>query len=214
MRLGSLRFWRGALACAALSMAPMGASLAQPAPAEAPAAAPPSGEYRVEPEHTEIVFGINHMGFSTYYGVFTHASGRLVLDSSDPGASHLEVSVPISGVLTPSAKLNEELQGAQWFNAKAFPEMTFRSNKITRTGSGTARIEGELTLHGVTRPLTLEATFNHGGENPLNHHFTIGFQAHGHIKRSDFGVSTYVPLVGDEVSLVISAAFERAPAGG
>jgi polyisoprenoid-binding protein YceI len=194
-----------------------GSALAQPTVSPASPAvrgtpqAPPSGAYRVEPEHTEVMFGVSHLGFTMYYGVFSHASGTLVLDSTDPSASRLEVRVPVSSVLTPSSRLSEELQGAQWLNAQSYPDVTFRSTRVTRTGPETATVEGELTLHGVTRPLTLEAKFNHAGENPLDHHFTVGFQAHGVVKRSEFGVSTYVPMVGDEVHLTISAAFERAP---
>jgi polyisoprenoid-binding protein YceI len=178
----------------------------------AQAQTPPSGTYGVEPQHTQVMFGVNHLGFTMYYGIFSHASGTLVLDSSNPSASKLEVSVPVSSVLTPSSRLNGELQGAQWLNAQAYPDMTFRSTHITRTGPDTAQVEGDLTLHGVTHSLTLEAKFNHAGENPLDHHFTLGFEAHGVVRRSEYGVSTYVPMVGDEVHLTISAAFERAPA--
>ncbi|MBV8684090.1 MAG: YceI family protein [Caulobacteraceae bacterium] len=172
---------------------------------------PPPGTYSVEPQHTEIMFGVKHLGFTWYYGFFSHASGSLVLDPSNLPETRLEVKVPVSSVLTTSPKLNEELQGTQWLNAASYPDMTFRSTKVTVTGADKAQVEGELTLHGVTRPVTLEAKFNQGGENPLDHHYTIGFQAHGVIKRSDFGVSAYVPMVGDEVRINISAAFERAP---
>jgi polyisoprenoid-binding protein YceI len=182
-----------------------GSALAQSAPP------PPSGTYRVEPEHTEIMFGVSHLGLTMYYGVFSHASGSLVLDSADPAASRLEVRAPVSSVLTPSLRLNTELQGPKWLNAQAYPQMTFRSTHIALTGRDMAQVEGDLTLHGVTRPLTLRAKFNHGGENPIDHHYTIGFEAHGMIKRSDFGVSAYVPMVGDNVHIYISAAFERPP---
>jgi polyisoprenoid-binding protein YceI len=180
------------------------------APKVAPQA-PTPGTYKVEPSHTEIMFGVNHLGFTMYYGVFSGASGTLVLDTADLSASRLDVSVPVSSVLTPSSRLNRELQGPQWLDADTYPDMTFRSKHITLTGRETARVEGEITLHGVTRPLTLEAKFNHAGENPLDHRYTVGFQARGVLKRSDFGVKAYMPLVGDDVHLNISAAFERAP---
>jgi len=201
------------LAGPALAQTPPTANMPSPV-AAAPsiaAPAPPPGTYQVEPDHTEIMFGVSHLGFTMYYGVFSHASGTLVLDSADLSASRLEVRVPVSSVLTPSPRLMQELQGPQWLNAAAYPDMTFRSTHITLTGRDTAKVEGELTLHGVTRPLTLTAKFNNAGENPLDHHYTIGFQARGAIRRSDFGVKAYVPMVGDQVHLNISAAFERAP---
>ncbi len=87
--------------------------------------------------------------------------------------------------------------------------MTFKSEKVTPTDKNAADIEGQLTLHGVTRPLTLHATFNGAGVNIMDKHYTVGFNATGHIKRSDFGVKTYVPLIGDDVDLTLSAAFEK-----
>ncbi|HWF01483.1 MAG TPA: YceI family protein [Caulobacteraceae bacterium] len=172
---------------------------------------PPPGDYRVEPDHTEVLFGVNHLGFTTYYGIFTGASGRLHLDVSDPATSTVEVSVPVASVLTPSPKLNEELRSAAWLDAGRFPQMTFRSRRIVMTGPGAADIEGDLSLHGATHPLVLHAKFDAAGPSPTNHVITAGFTAHGVLKRSQFGVSNYVPLVGDDVRLTISAAFERTP---
>ena len=206
-----MRFWirsnlgQVAALAAATCLSVGGAALAQ-----APNASPPSGAYRVEPNHTEILFGVSHIGFTTYYGVFSGASGTLTFDGDHPAASRLEIHVPVDSILTPSSVLSGELKGAQWLNAAAFPEMIFRTGKITLTGPDTADVEGELTLHGVTRPLTLQAKFTKSGINPLNHMLTLGFEAHGRLRRSDYGVTTYVPAIGDEVNLILSAAFERA----
>ena len=189
-------------------------SVGAPALAQAPAkitTTPPSGAYRVDPNHTEVLFGVSHMGFTTYYGAFSGASGTLILDGDHPAGSHLEIHVPVASVLTASPVLNEELKGPKWLNAGAFPEMVFKADKITLTGPETAAVEGELTMHGVTRPLTLQAKFNKSGINPLDHMLTVGFSAHGRLRRSDYGVTTYVPLIGDEVELILSGAFERPP---
>jgi polyisoprenoid-binding protein YceI len=199
---------RLALAVAAGATALTGTAWAQ-APRVVPA--PPSGVYKVDPNHTEILFGVSHLGFTTYYGMFTGASGALTLNGESPAASRVEIHVPTNSVMTASATLNSELKGPQWLNAQAFPEMIFRSEKVVMTGPESADVEGELTLHGVTRPLTLEARFNRSGINPLDHQLTVGFQAHGQLKRSDYGVTTYVPMVGDEVELILSGAFERPP---
>ena len=106
--------------------------------------------------------------------------------------------------------LDEELKSPMFLDAAAYPTIGFTSTSVTQTGPGTARIVGDLTLHGVTHPVTLDAKFNAGGINPLDHKYTIGFDATGHIKRGDFGVTKYVPLVGDQVDLIISAGFEKA----
>jgi polyisoprenoid-binding protein YceI len=183
---------------------------APPPPNPDPAAVRP-GVYTVEPSHTRVLFRVSHMGFTTYFGEFTGASGRLTLDPTHPGASALEVSVPVANITTTNATLDGELKSAQWLDAGAYPTMTFRSTSITPTGPSTAEVAGDLTLHGVTRPVVLKAKFNAGGVNMLDHAYTVGFEVTGEIRRSDFGVKTYVPLIGDDVGLIISAAFEKTP---
>lgn len=175
----------------------------------APASVQP-GAYKVEPSHTRMLFAVNHMGFSTWYGDFTGASGALQLDPSEPGHSRLEVSVPTASVVTTNTVLDGELKSADWLDATHYPSITFKSRSVTPTGTDSADIAGDLTLHGVTRPVTLHAHFNGAGVNPLSKAYTIGFEVSGKIKRSDFGVAKYVPLVGDDVDLIISAAFEKA----
>jgi polyisoprenoid-binding protein YceI len=101
------------------------------------------------------------------------------------------------------------LKGDQWLDAKANPQITFKAKSVTVTGPQTATVTGDLTLHGVTKPVNLQAKLNGGGVNPLDKKFTVGFELAGKIKRSDFGVKTYLPLIGDEVDLTISAAFEK-----
>ncbi len=168
-----------------------------------------AGAYSVEPNHTRILFSVSHMGFSTWYGDFTGASGTLSLDPKAPEKSVMEIHVPVASVSTTNAKLDGELKGDQWLDAGKFPEMVFKSEKVVRTGKDTADVEGQLTLHGVTRPLTLHAGFNGAGVNVMNKHYTVGFEAKGRIRRSDFGVKTYVPLIGDDVDLILSAPFEK-----
>ena len=167
------------------------------------------GTYAVEPQHTQVLFGVSHMGFTTYYGYFSDASGVLTLSTKDPSASTLQVQVPVSTVSTQSEKLTGELKDADWFNAAKFPTMTFVSTAVQPTGPDSAQVTGNLTLHGVTRPVTLAVHFVGAGVNPLDKKYTVGFQASGRIKRSDFGMTTYVPLIGDQVELTLIGAFER-----
>ena len=197
---------RSILLAAALSSATSVAAMAQaihdPSKVEA-------GTYSVDPNHTQVMFSVSHIGFSTYSGVFSQASGKLSLDPKTASASALKVSVPVASVMTTSAKLDDELKGAQWLDATAYPTMTFVSTKVTLEGKGKANVAGDLTLHGVTKPISLDVSFVGAGVNPLNKKYTVGFEAKGDLKRSDFGVKTYVPMIGDTLHLTIAGAFQR-----
>lgn len=186
------------------------AALTPAAFAQDAAAKVQSGSYDLEPTHAQVLFGVSHFGFSTYYGAFPGATGVLVLDSADPSKSQLDVTVPVEGVWTASPKLAEELRSADWLDAKAFPTMTFHSTKVTVTSPTTADIEGDLTLHGVTHPIHLTAHLGRAATNLMTRKYTVGFEVTGHLKRSEFGVSKYVAFgLADDVGLIISAPFER-----
>ncbi len=184
------------------------AAFAQAAANNAPASVQ-EGAYTVEPNHTRVLFAVSHMGFTTWYGEFTNVSGTLNLSPKSVANSTFEIHIPTNTVSTSNAKLDGELKDAQWLDAAKFPEIVFKAKQIERTGDKTAKVTGELTLHGVTKPVTLDVTFNGAGTNPLDKKYTVGFEASGAIKRSDFGVKTYVPLIGDDVKIIISAGFER-----
>jgi polyisoprenoid-binding protein YceI len=169
-----------------------------------------AGTYKVEPYHTQIGFSISHFGFTNFSGFFSGASGSLTLDPANVGASKLDVSVPVQSVLTTVPVLTTELKNAQWFDVAKYPVATFVSTEVTKTGADTATIEGNLTLHGVTQPVTLQAHLIGSGVNPLDNAFTAGFEAIGEIKRSAFGIKQYLPLLGDNVTLTIAGAFELA----
>ncbi len=180
-----------------------GATLAQTAPTV------PAGTYKVDSHHTQAIFAINHMGFSEFYGTIPNATGMLKLDPANPAADMLDVSLPVAAISTTNAVLDGELKDPSWLDAAKFPEIRFTATKVTVTGATSAHIDGNLTMHGVTRPVALEATFGGAGTNPLTKAYTVGFSATGMIKRSDFGVTKYVPLIGDAVKLTITAAFEK-----
>lgn len=169
-----------------------------------------AGRYTVEPYHTQVEFTLMHMGFTAFSGFFSQASGTLVLDPAHIEATKLDVTLPIASVQTTAAKLDSELKSADWFDAAKYPSARFVSTHVTRTGSSTATITGDLTLHGVTRPVTLKARLIGSGVNPLDKKETVGFEGSTVISRSAFGVSRYVPLVGDQVTLHIAGAFEKA----
>ena len=193
------------------------ASIAAPALAQSPspqtATDVKQGTYAIEPQHTQVMFGVDHMSFTTYYGRFSDVSGTLMLSPQAPSTSKFEIHVPVSTISTTSKTLNDELRGDQWFDSKKFPEIVFRSISATVMGQDTAKVVGDLTMHGLTRPVTLDVTFHGAGVNPLDDKYTVGFEASGHLKRSDFDINPNIPLVGDRVNLVISAAFEKQDVG-
>lgn len=175
-----------------------------------PAAVTP-GSYVVEPSHTRLQFSLSHMGFTHWYGDLTGATGSLVLDPKNPAAAKVDVTLPVASVATTNAKLDEELRGAQWLDTNTYPTVRFVSTRVVRVGARGATVTGNLTFHGVTRPVTLNAVFNGAGTDPIAKAYTVGFDGSTSIRRSDFGVTTYVPLIGDAVDIRISAAF--VPAG-
>lgn len=168
-----------------------------------------SGHYEVEPGHTQVVFKLNHFGFTDYTGIFSGAAGTLDVDANNPSASKVNITIDVASVLTTSTKLDEELKGADWFDASKYPQAKFVSTSVKSINDKEATVTGNLTLHGVTKPVALTVRFQGAGVNPLDKADTVGFSATTTIKRSDFGVKQYVPMVGDEVQLVIAGAFEK-----
>lgn len=200
---------RSILAAATLAFAAVAANAQSPVANPAPAAVQ-AGAYKVEPTHTRVQFTVSHMGFSEWYGDFTGVTGTLSLDPKAPARSRVAIAIPVASVSTTNATLDGELKDANWFDAARYPTITFTSTKVTPTGPRTATITGNLTFHGVTRPVALKASFLASGINPMDKAYTVGFNATTTLRRSDFGVKTYVPLIGDDVTLRISAAFEKA----
>ena len=167
-----------------------------------------AGSYKVESYHTQVGFSISHFGFTNYSGLFSGATGTLRLDPARLGTSKLDISIPVESITTTVTKLNDELKGDKWFDTAKFPQATFVSTQVVASTGG-ATVTGNLTLHGITKPVVLHVRFIGAGVNPLDKAYTVGFEATGTIKRSDFGVTTYLPAVGDEVQLTIAGAFEQ-----
>ncbi|MBP2276716.1 MULTISPECIES: YceI family protein [Sphingomonas] len=167
-----------------------------------------AGTYAVEPHHTQVTFSVSHFGISPYAGTFSDASGTLKLDPAKPAETQLDVTLPIASVQTTSSVLTGELKSADWFDAAKFPTATFHSTKVTQISGDAVAVDGTLTLHGVTKPVTFRAKLFGAATNPMSKKASIGFLGRMVIHRSDFGVSKYVPVVSDETVLVINAAFE------
>lgn len=201
------------LAAAALTAAVPAIAQTPKMPTEAPGAPDPArvtaGSYTVDSGHTQVLFKVNHLGFSEYSGEFTNPTGTLTLDPKNPSAAKVEIVFPIKNVKTTAVALDEHLQKPEFFDAAKFPEGRFVSTRITARGT-TATITGNLTLKGVTKPVTLNARFVGAGNMIMGPpKLNIGFAATTKIKRSDFGIDYGIPLVSDQVELTINAAFEK-----
>lgn len=168
-----------------------------------------SGLYRVDPDHTEVNWSVSHFGFTEFQGRFDTVSGTLRLDPGSGAADQLDIRIETASINTPSHALNTELASVAWFDAASYPAVTFHSTAVAGTGPGTARVTGDLTLHGVTRPLTLDVRFVGAGLNPLSGAYTAGFAATGTLNRADFGIAKLLPAIGDSVTLTLAGAFER-----
>jgi polyisoprenoid-binding protein YceI len=172
-------------------------------------AAVQAGSYAIDSSHTLVQFSVNHFGISDYFGTFPGATGSLTIDPKNIATAKLDVTVPVASLSTTNATLDKELVSADWFDAARYSSIRFVSTKVTRTGPSAATVTGNLTMHGVTKPVTLAASFNAAAVNPLSKAYTLGFKATGVIKRTEFGVSKYAPLVSDETTLTITSAFEK-----
>ena len=201
--------------------------------AEAPAAAAPTttapkppkadipaGDYTLDKHHATLVFRVSHLGFSNYTAAFADFDAKLHFDQNNAGASTLEATIDPKSLTLPAPPEGflAELTGPQWLNAVTYPAITFKSTKIETTCPDTGKVTGDLTLHGVTKPVTLDVTYNGGyAGHPMDPHARIGFSAKGTFKRSDFGVAFGVPAPGstmgvsDEVQVAIEAEFSGPP---
>jgi polyisoprenoid-binding protein YceI len=167
----------------------------------------PAGPYEVDKKHASIIFRIDHMGFALYQARFNTFDAKINLDPKAPEKSTVEATVDVASVDANDKDLEKHLHGADFFDVAKFPKATFKSTKITKTGADTGTMEGELTMHGVTQPVTLNLLFHGYGLHPKSKIPTIGFGATGKIKRSQWGINYGVPMVGDDVMLQIEGEF-------
>lgn len=170
-----------------------------------------SGSYVLDPAHGKITWSVDHMGFSTYVGQFSDVAANLDLDVRNPSMSRLDATVQMDSVGTFSDGLDKHLKTADFFDTAKFPEASFRATGIRLVDRDTAKIAGNLTLRGVTRPIEIEADFNQAGINPVDKQYSLGFDGEAKIKRSDFGIAYGLPVLGDEVTLHLEAEFKLKP---
>jgi polyisoprenoid-binding protein YceI len=177
----------------------------------APAFAAPV-EYVLDPNHTQVEFTWNHMGYSNITARIDRIEGRFTYDAENPAASSASATAHIDSLDSGVDKLDAHLKSADFFDAAKFPLATFTSTKAEAAGEGKLRLSGDLTIHGVTLPITFHVTLNKFGEHPMKKVPAGGFDAHATLKRSEFGMDMAVPNVSDEIRLEISAEAAAKPA--
>lgn len=163
-----------------------------------------AAKYTIDPNHTQVQFTYNHFGFSNITGRFSQISGEFDLDTNDLAQSKISVEIPIASVSTGVGKLDLHLQSADFFDAAKYPTASFKSKSVHVASDKELHVNGDLTIHGVTRPAVLTVRVNGLGSHPIKKIPAAGFDARTVIKRSDFGVGAYVPAVSDEVRISIT----------
>jgi polyisoprenoid-binding protein YceI len=202
------------------------ASAPEGAPSASAEIEAPAGVYKLDKYHASLIFRVNHLGFSNYTARFTRFDADLQFDPDNPESMSVVATIDPTSIETDYPEsdeldFNKELQGAEWLNAAKFPQISFRSTKIERTGPNTARVTGDLELLGVTQPVVLDTTFNGGyAGHPMDPNARIGFSAQGTLMRSAYGMTYGIPEegstmgVGDQVEIIIETEFNGPPLPG
>lgn len=160
--------------------------------------------FTIDDKHSYVQWHINHLGFSNQSGKW-FVTGSVVLDKEKPELSKVDISIDMASIITGIPELDTHLKAPQFFDVAKFPKATFVSNKVDVLTSNTAKVQGLLTLRGVSKPVTLMVTLNKEGKNPISDKYSVGFNATTKLKRSDFGMNALLPSLGDEVDIQISA---------
>ena len=170
----------------------------------------PTGVYQLDPRHAQVQFAITHFGISDFFGRFEKASGTLSFNAADPARSSVNITIDTTSLSTQNAALTQELASPSIFDSAHSPAATFKSTAVTRTGPTTGKITGDLTIKGITKPVTLDVAYNGSTVSPIAAKTTlIGFHATGMIKRSDYNMTGVIwsSMVSDEIKLDIEAPF-------
>lgn len=167
------------------------------------------GNYALDTDHATILFKIDHLGFSKFVGRFNQFQASLDFDPEVVENSKLEATVDMTSVDVNNEKFERALNGSFWFNTKKFPQAYFKTLGAHKLDNNLIRFSGELTFLGVTQPINLDVTVNGAATNLISGEYTLGFSASTTFKRSDFGLDTYIPTVGDEVELEIHTEFHK-----
>lgn len=169
-----------------------------------------AGRYELDPTHANIIFSVNHLGFSLHHGRFNQIEGSLVINPEKPQEAQLYTRIDTASVDTNSEALDKMLRAKRMFDSENYTFASFESSGIRLTDEKTAEITGYLNIKGIQKEITLSAEFIGSGTNPATGKKTIGFSGKASFKRSEFNLKQWLPLVGDEVNLILEAEFTRA----
>ncbi len=167
------------------------------------------GQYSLDKSHATVLFKVQHLGLSTYVGRFNEFDASLEFDPNNIQAAKLTAVIEMGSLDINDEDLKQDLMGRNWFNQKAYPQASFTSTGVKGVNENTFEFTGDLNWRGVVKPLTMTATFHGGANNILTGKYTLGFSAIGNFKRSDFNMSDFIPLVGDDVAIEAFAEFQR-----
>jgi len=168
-----------------------------------------SGQYQLDKTHARLLFKIQHLGLSTYVGRFNDLQASLNFDPEKVADAKLEVVVQMASLDINDESLTKTLMGREWFDQSRFPEAHFTTLNVKPLADNQFEFVGALNWRGVTKPISLKVTFHGGADNWLTGKYTLGFSATGHFKRSEFGMDSYIPIVGDDVALEVYAEFQK-----
>jgi len=178
-------------------------SQAQTANKTEPIAQCEPGTYRIDSVHTSVLFRINHLKIANLYGRFNEISGTVVVNHEDPQASEVDLQVKADSIDTKNEMRDKHLKSAEFFDVEKYPLITFKGRYARKISGNRYEIKGNLTLHGVTRPLTVKVRYTGAGQG-MQGEYRAGFETTFTIKRSDFGMKTLLGPVGDEVRITVS----------
>jgi polyisoprenoid-binding protein YceI len=160
--------------------------------------------YKLDPNHTMVLFSWNHFGYSNPTANLGMSEGTLVFDEQHPAQASVQITLPLANLDTHVPALDKHLKEADFFDADKYPTVTFKSTKVQPLGDHKFKVTGDLTVHGVTKSVVLDATLNKVGPHPMMKVQSIGFDATATINRKDFGVGAYVPAVSNEIKIRIT----------
>jgi polyisoprenoid-binding protein YceI len=161
--------------------------------------------YVIDGAHTQVLFKINRFGLSFVYGSFRDIGGEILLDEDNPENSSVTATIAVDSFSSDDDTREGHVKGELWLDAAQFPEITFTSTKVEQIDETHAKVTGDLSVHGVTRPVTLDVTLVNIGTEPSKKRKAVGFSAHGALNRHDFGVTTAEKLIGADVEIFIEA---------